>query len=139
MNKALIITICVIAAVIALYPMARATITTVEKQYQGIWIPDNQSSCASLMRIEVYKDSVVLYNNNDRTTFRNLGTCYSCGSGPRGQGIEVQVFPDDILPCPFIIRFNADEKEGVMIIEFPDPKIEKRYPFGKLRFKKCKR
>ena len=140
MKRAVLIIACVVVLVTVTYSSVRSEIfSAFESNFKGTWIPENQSSCISVMRIEIQGDFVIFYNKNDRVTFKNLGICRSCGSGPRGQGIEVQVFPDNTLPCPFTIRFNAGEREGVMVVEMQDATLGKRFPFGLLKFKKCKK
>jgi hypothetical protein len=114
--------------------------TTVEAQFQGIWMPKDQSSCSAPLRIEVNKATVVLRNKNRTATYADIVMCYSCAGGAQYSGIEVQLYPEkETAPSPFIIRFNPDEKEGVMVIEIQDSKLKKSFPFEKLMFKKCRR
>jgi len=139
MNRLILIVACVIVLVAVAYSSVRSEIfSAFENNFKGTWIPENQSSCIAAMRIEIQGDFVVFYNKNDGVTFRNLGICRSCGGASHGQGIEIQVYPEDTLPSPFIIRLNADEKEGVMVVDMQDAKLSKRFPFGVLKFKKCK-
>jgi hypothetical protein len=91
--------------------------TTVEAQFQGIWMPKDQSSCSAPLRIEVNKATVVLRNKNRTATYADIVMCYSCAGGAQ--------YPD--------------EKEGVMVIEIQDSKLKKSFPFEKLMFKKCRR
>ena len=133
------IAFCLLVAAICFPLSLKSEITAVEKQFQGIWIPKNKSSCSGPMRIEVHKTTVVLCNGKHTATYGNIEMCYSCAGGAQYSGIEVQLYPEkETAPSPFIIRFNPDEKEGVMVIELQDSKIEKSFPFGKLRFKKCR-
>jgi hypothetical protein len=139
MNRSIPIAACVVVLIAVLYLPVRSETGVIENYFKGTWIPENQSSCIAAMRIEIQGDSVVFYNKNDSVTFRNLGICRSCGGASHGQGIEIQVFPEDTLPSPFIIRFNANEREGVMVVDMQDAKLSKRFPFGELKFKKCKK
>jgi hypothetical protein len=117
----------------------RSETTAVDKEFQGIWIPVNRSSCSTPMRIEVSNKTVVLRNGNHSSSYKNIELCYSCAGGAGYSGIEVQLYPEiDVAPSPFIIRFNADEMEGIMDIEVQDPEVGKVFPFDNLKFKKCK-
>ena len=138
MKKPILI-IYTIAVILSFYNLSMAETTTVDKEFQGIWIQNSQNSCASAIRIEVRKDSVVLHNNKDTAKFGNLDVCYSCAGGAQYSGIEVHLFPEkEIAPSPFIIRFNADERKGILVIEMQDVKLKNRFPFDKYIFKKCK-
>jgi hypothetical protein len=139
MNRLILIASCIIVLIAVAYTSVRSETSVVENRFKGTWIPENQSSCIATMRVEIQGDSVVFHHKNDSVKFTNLGICRSCGGASHGQGIEIQIFPEDTLPSPFIIRFNADEREGVMVIEMQDAKLSERFPFGLLKFKKCKK
>lgn len=131
--------ICALTLIISFSNVSRSETTTVDKEFQGIWIPSNQKFCASTVRIEIHKNTVVLHSKNDSVNFGNLDICYSCAGGAQYSGIEVYLFPEkEITPSPFIIRFNADERKGILVIEVQDEKLKKRFPFDKYIFKRCK-
>jgi hypothetical protein len=138
MRKA-IITFCIFVATISFPFSPKCEVTAVEKQFQGIWITKDQSSCLVSIRVEVRKTTVVLRNGNHVATYGDIEMCYSCAGGAQYSGIEVQLYPEkETVPSPFIIRFNPDEKEGLMTIEIQDSKLKKSFPFEELIFKKCR-
>lgn len=91
------------------------------------------------MRLRIASTFVSLINGKDVQRFANPELCHTCVGGARYQGNEVWLTPkrDDDQSVPFTVRFNADEVEGVTVVELEDLTQKKHFPLHNVKLRKC--
>jgi hypothetical protein len=109
-----------------------------EKAFLGTWAPKGPQACKVGPVVKILPDKIIFQNGGDSAQFGDLDACYTCEGGANYNGIVVWVVPEFSKKSkPFTLYFNADEKRGVLKIEFTDRSLEKRFPL-KSPLMKCK-
>jgi hypothetical protein len=110
----------------------------VPPEFLGDWVPQN-ASCKSDVRLRVGTKTVTLINGADIQEFRDLDLCYSCEGGVRYSGDVVWLVPEfnKTRGPMFTIKFNADERKGVTVVEFENQELKARFPVHKIELMKC--
>lgn len=100
---------------------AQALADTFPPQVRGSYSPDG--TCPFDERMIVGEDSVDIELAGDVLTLHDWDVCLTCAGGARYTGIEVMSFPRLGLQENPVFRFNADERQGIVVIEYggPDP------------------
>ncbi|MCB1919277.1 MAG: hypothetical protein KDJ28_04765 [Candidatus Competibacteraceae bacterium] len=114
------------------------------RDFIGDWVP-KKSPCKSALRFRVGPKRVVLMNGQESKSIRIQGSdyCISCGGlRPPYEGITVWLLPGltDSEGPGFEVRFNADEKLGITMLDMePVPELARRFPLDGIELRKCKR
>jgi len=110
----------------------------VPAEFLGEWVPV-AGSCQDGNRLRVQSTTVTLVNGPDSQTFGDLDICHSCEGGARYGGIVVWLLPEFSAgsAAPFVVRFNADEKKGVAIIDIKRDDLKRRFPIDGLKLRRC--
>jgi hypothetical protein len=111
---------------------------TVPVEFLGDWVRV-KDSCESKIRLRVAPTSVTLVNGIDSEQFGDLDLCYTCEGGAQYNGEVVWLSPEfnSGNSAPFTVRFNANEKKGVAVVEIKMSSIKKRYPVHNKMLRKC--
>jgi hypothetical protein len=126
-----------ISLLFSLLSAGAAVAADIPAEFKGTWKPQNKN-CQGDAALVVNSDSFTLMGQGRRQRFSNIDLCYSCEGGARYAGIVVWATP---MPsqgdAPFIVKFNADEKKGVTVVEVGDEQLAKAFPLTGLPLQKC--
>jgi hypothetical protein len=117
---------------------ASAAESTVPAEFIGDWVPI-KASCESKTRLRVAPTTVTLVNGTDSQQFGNLDICYSCEGGARYNGEVVWLLPElnSADAVPFTVRFNANEEQGIAVVEIESSSIRSRFLIHDTKLHKC--
>ncbi|SDD70025.1 hypothetical protein [Rhodospira trueperi] len=74
--------------------------------------------CSQSYRMLVDETGATFEYGGHVLTLSDWDVCLTCAGGARYQGIEVWAFPEIELQRKPVLRFNADEHRGVVVIEY---------------------
>jgi len=107
----------------------------------GDWV-ETSKGCDADLRLRVLSDRIEFVNGADREPFGQLDLCHSCEGGARYDGIVLWVAPgmDSEKDSKTLIRFNADERPGIAVVEMEqNPELQRRFPMHEKELRKCPR
>jgi hypothetical protein len=131
----------VLALVAGTGGVASAQNEEVYPEWRGDYVAAT-AACSAPVKLRLGTDRMTLVNGRDSAVFRDLDFSHSYW-GNSYEGIQFVSMPEytrsveDPKGPPFLVIFNAEEKQGMLQVTDLQPALKRRFPVGDARLKRC--